>query len=133
MLENATALMNTARREGQWYALVTEQQLNGWLAVDLAENHQDLLPAGAVELRVRIRAGSSDRRLRLRVFRTVDDRFGNVRHVLGRAARDRAARPRRAGRAHAGADDADRRRRGQGGRAVELRVEWRQDDGDPVA
>ncbi len=53
MLQNATALMNTARREGQWYALLTEEQINGWLAIDLAENHPELLPPGVVDLRAR--------------------------------------------------------------------------------
>ena len=35
-----------ARHEGQWYALLTEEQINGWLAIDLAENHPESLAAG---------------------------------------------------------------------------------------
>ena len=53
MLENATALVNAARHPGQWYALLTEEQINGWLAIDLARNHPELLPPGATDLRAR--------------------------------------------------------------------------------
>jgi hypothetical protein len=57
MLETATALANTSRREGNWYAQITEQQINGWLAVDLVQNHQDLLPPAVGEPRVHIEPG----------------------------------------------------------------------------
>ncbi|HEY4313257.1 MAG TPA: hypothetical protein VGN12_27650 [Pirellulales bacterium] len=53
MLESATALMNTARHEGEWYALLSEEQVNGWLAIDLAQNHPELLPPNVVDLRAR--------------------------------------------------------------------------------
>lgn len=53
LLESATALMNAARHPGQWYALLTEEQINGWLAIDLAQNHPELLPPGASDLRAR--------------------------------------------------------------------------------
>lgn len=53
MLENASALVNAARHPGQWYALLTEEQINGWLAIDLPRNHPELLPSGAANLRAR--------------------------------------------------------------------------------
>src|SRR5688572_28758959 len=39
MLRTATALVNDAQQEGEWEAEFTEEQINGWLAVDLVENH----------------------------------------------------------------------------------------------
>jgi len=57
LLEIATALMNMTHHEGKWYAVVTEEQVNGWLAVDLVENHPELLPTGAIDPRVRLQPG----------------------------------------------------------------------------
>ncbi|MBI2825890.1 MAG: hypothetical protein HYX69_14490 [Planctomycetia bacterium] len=57
LLAGATALSSSARRRGPWYALFTEEQINGWLAVDLVRNHAELLPEGFVDPRVRIEAG----------------------------------------------------------------------------
>ncbi|HEY1065216.1 MAG TPA: hypothetical protein VGE52_03875, partial [Pirellulales bacterium] len=44
LLAQAAALQSTARREGDWEAVFTAEQINGWLAVDLVENHPDVLP-----------------------------------------------------------------------------------------
>ncbi|MEX0711886.1 MAG: hypothetical protein WD278_06025 [Pirellulales bacterium] len=55
LLETATALASEARKEGSWQALFTAEQINGWLAVDLARNYPDLLPKGLKEPRVNIR------------------------------------------------------------------------------
>lgn len=44
LLENAAALFSNARAEGEWHALFTGEQINGWLAVDLPKNHRNLLP-----------------------------------------------------------------------------------------
>src|SRR6188474_2649804 len=44
MLRTATALANDVQKEGEWQAEFTEEQINGWLAVDLAENHGKALP-----------------------------------------------------------------------------------------
>ena len=38
------ALNNHLRRMGGWEAHFTDQQVNGWLAVDVPKNHPDLLP-----------------------------------------------------------------------------------------
>lgn len=54
MLQRATALVNDARREGRWEAVFSEAQINGWLAVDLEQNHGELLPAGVSDPRVHI-------------------------------------------------------------------------------
>jgi len=44
MLQRSTTLANDLRREGRWEMLVTAEQINGWLAVDLVENHPEALP-----------------------------------------------------------------------------------------
>lgn len=52
MVEQATALVNEVRRTGDWEALFTDEQINGWLAVDLVKNHPGLLPKEAKDPRV---------------------------------------------------------------------------------
>lgn len=54
MLANATRLVNAAKRQGDWECTFTEQQINGWLAVDLEENHPKLLPREVHDPRVSI-------------------------------------------------------------------------------
>jgi hypothetical protein len=50
----ATALYSDARRHGQWHALFTAEQINGWLATQLAENHTRELPTNLRDPRVAI-------------------------------------------------------------------------------
>ena len=54
LLEQAAALASRAREAGDWHVVLTAEQLNGWLAVDLMRNHRDLLPAGMYQPRVAI-------------------------------------------------------------------------------
>ncbi len=55
MLRTATTLVNAAQKEGVWEAEFTEEQVNGWLAVDLVENHGQVLPREVHDPRVAIR------------------------------------------------------------------------------
>ena len=50
----ATALYSDARQAGQWQALFTAEQINGWLATQLAENHAGELPDDIRDPRVAI-------------------------------------------------------------------------------
>jgi hypothetical protein len=50
----ATALYSDARQNGEWKALFTEEQINGWLATQLANYHSDSLPANVRDPRVAI-------------------------------------------------------------------------------
>lgn len=52
MLQHSTALASDVREVGPWQALFTAEQINGWLAVDLPQNHPDFLPAEISEPRV---------------------------------------------------------------------------------
>jgi len=54
MLQLATALASDVRKEGKWQAVVTAEQINGWLAVDMVRNHRDLLPSSLSDPRVAI-------------------------------------------------------------------------------
>ena len=47
-------LHNQAREEGRWEAVFTDEQLNGWLATDLAHKFPRLLPTGAKDPRIGI-------------------------------------------------------------------------------
>ena len=50
----ATALYSEARQPGQWQAAFTSDQINGWLALQLAEVYADALPDEISEPRVAI-------------------------------------------------------------------------------
>ena len=54
LLSRVSSVVNQARREGAWSVWLTEQQLNGWLAVDLVENHATLVPESVANPRVHI-------------------------------------------------------------------------------
>jgi hypothetical protein len=50
----ATALYSEARQPGEWQAAFTAEQINGWLALKLAEVYGDALPKEISQLRVAI-------------------------------------------------------------------------------
>lgn len=54
MLRQATALANAVKKEDSWEALFTAEQINGWLAVDLVQNHPGALPPTLHDPRVAI-------------------------------------------------------------------------------
>ena len=51
-LRQAAALQSNVKKPGRWRALFTQEQLNGWLAVDLPQNHADALPDSVSDPRV---------------------------------------------------------------------------------
>jgi hypothetical protein len=54
MIEQAAALASDMKKGGQWQAVFTAEQINGWLAVDLERNYPDLLPSSLSDPRVAI-------------------------------------------------------------------------------
>lgn len=133
LLQQASALASDLRQQRDWEAWFTEEQVNGWLAVDLVENHPDSLPDGisdprvtlrekAISLFCRMRRGGTETVLTLVVEPYLDEpnvlglRFhkaragilplplGSIVEQFEKAARD-----------------------------LELHLTWRQTDGDPVA
>jgi hypothetical protein len=57
MVQKATLLAGDVQKSGKWEALFTEQEINGWLAVDLVENHGDSLPSEIIDPRVAVESG----------------------------------------------------------------------------
>ena len=57
LLQHTTALVSDARQAGEWQALFTAEQVNGWLAVDLPQNHPDVLPREIIDPRVMFQPG----------------------------------------------------------------------------
>ena len=52
MIQQATALSSDIQREGRWHAVFSADEVNGWLAVDLARNYADSLPPNLHDPRV---------------------------------------------------------------------------------
>lgn len=50
----ATNLYSTAQRPGEWSALFTDQQINGWLATKLEDDFADILPDEVKDIRVAV-------------------------------------------------------------------------------
>lgn len=133
MIQKSTLLAGDVRKTGRWEALFTEQEVNGWLAVDLEENHAGALPPGLAEPRIFI---ETDRlRMACRATR------GSIETVLSVALEIYLAEPGvlaiRIRSVHAGAlplplanvlDQISQLAKQQG-----FLIEWQQTDGDPVA
>ncbi|MGA2253551.1 MAG: hypothetical protein ABSG53_02725 [Thermoguttaceae bacterium] len=54
MLQQITTLHNELQEKGTWRQVFKAQTINGWLAVDLPQNHPTLLPKGMHDPRVHI-------------------------------------------------------------------------------
>lgn len=133
MLQRSTALASDLKRGGRWAALFTAEELNGWLAVDLVENHGGSLPPGVESPRIAL---ETDRlllgcRYRLGFFHSVlwlevEPYLTGTNAVAIRLRKVRAGRLPVPMQSVLQAIDAAVRR-------SELRIEWSQTDGDPVA
>jgi hypothetical protein len=55
--QSVLELSNETRQPGHWEATFTNEQINGWLAVDLPEKFASILPPGVESPRVDIRDG----------------------------------------------------------------------------
>jgi len=133
MLRQATALASDVKKEGQWHALFTAEQINGWLAVDLVKNHPLALPQGVSDPRVAIDPKRLTMACRVRrigfdgvVTLTIDAYLPEPNVAAFRI------RSVRAGWVPIPMDwilD----RVGEIAKRLELKLQWRQLDGDPVA
>ena len=132
MLQQATALASDLQKEGRWQALFTAEQINGWLAVDLVENHPKALPKTVRDPRVAV---SRDR-----VTLACRFRRGSFSSVLSLTMEPCLPEPNvlalRICKARAGllpvplGEILDRISKAAG--EANLHVRWRQVDGDPV-
>ena len=133
MLQQATALVSDVKKEGQWQAVFTAEQINGWLAVDLVKNHRDLLPPRVSDPRVQIEPGEM----------TIACRFQqeDLTGVLSLTVDAYMAEPNvvalRVRKARAGLVPLPLEKVldqiSQAASQADLQIQWRQTDGDPVA
>ena len=133
MLRRATALAGDVKREGGWQALFTDRQINGWLAIDLVENHPDALPKSMSDPRVAIEPD--------RVMLFCRFRRGNIDSVVTVTIEPYVPEPNvlalRIRRARAGIVPLPLQKVldaiSQAAGRTELWLAWRQAEGDPVA
>ncbi len=133
LVKRATALASDAQKRGPWRAVFSAEQINGWLAVDLVENHTDLLPPELSDPRVEITADHvtiacryRDGRLTTVLSLTVEPYLSEPNVISLRIRKARAGDvPLPLGKVLDAITQAAR----QSG----ARLEWRQADGDPVA
>jgi hypothetical protein len=133
MLRQATALRSDVEEEGRWQALFSADEINGWLAVDLAENHPDALPEGVSDPRVVFQPDEATLFCRVRrgnltsvVSLSIDFYLPEPNQV---AVRVRGAR---AGVVPLPLEKIVERI-SRSAERLDLRLRWRQTDGDPVA
>ena len=132
MIEQAAALASDIRKGGQWEAVFTAEQINGWLAVDLERNYPDLLPSSLSDPRVAIEPDQMW--IACRLTRR------NLKSVVSMAADVYLAEPNvialRIRRARAGIVplplDTVLDKISQKASDLDLDIQWRQAEGDPV-
>lgn len=133
LLERATALASDLEKEGQWEASFSDAQINGWLAVDLERNHPEALPKSISDPRVAITTEAL-------TLAAGFDR-GEVKSVLSLTVGVYVPQPNvialRIRKARAGLLplplDSVLQRVSEAASQLNLAVEWRQEEGDPVA
>ena len=133
MLQRTTALVSDVKKPGRWQALFTQEQINGWLAVDLVQNHAASLPADVSDPRVEIEPDRVTFACHVRqpqwqgvLSLTVDVYLSGPDTVALRFRKARAGTmPLPMDRVLAQLSEA--------ARSANWKVQWRQVDGDPVA
>lgn len=133
MLRRATALASDVKKEGAWKALFTEEQINGWLAVDLVKNHAGSLPPTIREPRVSIEPGQLTVACRYQHGRWQTVLWLTVEaSVAGQDAIALRIRKARAGSLPLPLDEV-LKQISEAARRAQQPIEWRQVEGDPVA
>jgi hypothetical protein len=133
MLTQATQLHDDAQRGGRWQHVFQAKTINGWLAVDLPRNHPKLLPEGMSSPRVQITPKGMTMACRV-------DR-GGFRGVISLQVSAFVESPTEVGlrihKARLGAIpwslDTVLKGISDAARNKDVRLQWRQKDGDPVA
>lgn len=133
MVQHTAALVSDLRREGRWQAVFSEDEINGWLAVDLVQNYKDLLPGTISDPRVLIRPEGMTVGFRYRekgrqsVITLSVDAYLIEPNVVGLRIRKI-----RAGLLPLPLDDV-LKEVARATNQLDWRVDWRQAGGDPVA
>ena len=132
-LHRATSLSNDFHKPGPWQVSFEAWQLNGWLATDLVESHAKSIPAGFEAPRVGITPQQ--------VVVAAKARWAGVSAVAWIAVEPFLAEPNvvalRIRRIRAGRMPLPQKQVlaaiNEAARNADLRIQWRQTDGDPVA
>jgi hypothetical protein len=132
-LQQAASLVSEAPKTGSWHALFTQDQINGWLAVDLVKNHGRLLPAGVSDPRIQITPAG--------VTLACQYSSGKIQTVFSLQLEPYLSEPNvialRIERARAGAVplplDSILEGFTTAAKRADLQLAWKQTDGDPVA
>lgn len=132
-LQRAAALASDLQSTGEWQAIFSADQINGWLAVDLARNYGQSLPPQIINPRIDFHSGSATLACTYRhtghetVMSIAFDLYLSEPNVV-------ALRLRRVRAGLLPVPLADLLRAiAQAGHGFGLLVQWRQVDGDPVA
>ncbi|MEK6238959.1 MAG: hypothetical protein N2C14_29950 [Planctomycetales bacterium] len=133
MVAKTTALISLAKRKGRWEAVFTEQEINGWLGVDLPRKHHDFLPPDFEEPRLVIRPDGA--RLACRWTYRGLTTVVSVDLEVYLAQPDELAVRIHAARAGAVPLPLTQilEHLGEKAKQAEARVRWARDEGDPVA
>jgi hypothetical protein len=133
MVRQAAALNNAFKKEGDWEAVVTAEQLNGWFAVDAAKNHADAVPQRFRNPRVAI----DSRYVTVAGLLEIDDYSTVVSLTIEPYMPEPNVLALRIVKARAGLLPVPLRgileRLTQVAHDWQVHLEWRQDHGDPVA
>jgi hypothetical protein len=133
MLQKLAEIQNDLNRAGHWQVVVTAEEINGWLAVDMLKNHPNTLPPSFHEPRVAISPNDV----------TVGCRYGEgaITSIFSLTLRPSLSKLNVVAlqivRARAGAIPAPLNRvldaLSQIARDMRIRLEWRHAGSDPVA
>jgi hypothetical protein len=133
MLQKATALASDLKQGRPWALALAEEEINGWLAVDLLENHRNSIPPGLESPRVHIEGGQlmlacrwQQGMLKVVLWLVVEPYLDRPNAVAVRIVKVRAGRLPLPMQQVLDAIS-------QAAQAADLKIEWRQADADPVA
>jgi uncharacterized protein YpmS len=133
MLQEITKVQNAVNRPGRWSVVITAEEINGWLAVDMVKNHPNTLPPTLCDPRVAISPNDVTAGCRYQQ--------GGITSVLSLTLQPSLPEPNvvalRIVRARAGAVRLPLKQvldgLSQTARDVRIRLDWRQAANDPVA
>jgi hypothetical protein len=132
-LQQATALASEVETQDAWSVAFTDEQINGWLAIDVPKNLPQALPPTILDPRVSIKPGEATVACRVKTDK-LDAVVSVVVDVFLSAPNEVAVRFRRASLGSLPVPLAKVIQPvGQAAAQLDLHLTWRQQEGDPVA
>ena len=132
-VQQTLTLVSDIQQQGHWQTAFTDEQINGWLAVDVPQNLPDAIPPEISNPRVRIRPGEATIACQLKTDK-IDAVVSLTVNVFVSAPNEVATRFRRATIGSLPVPMGNVIEPiGQAAAQLDLRMTWRQQEGDPVA